>query len=306
MMEPPVLRLSVFIGHLLEFSMLPERFCTTAELPAKSDLILVVGNDLITDPGGEPLHQAHALALFKPSALIAEPLLPDLQWRFVAEHRGRPVYSARSTDWQDWPERFSEHFRRIGLRARLPQLEKQDFELIASPSQLLTGDSDHNYCSRCGAKARMHPFENAMCCDRCGYRQYPRINPCIIALITRGDEVLLARNANFKAGYFSCIAGFIEPGESGEQAVAREIMEEVGVQVKNIRYKSSQSWPFPHSLMLGFICDYEGGEIKVDGHEIVEAKWGRLEDFPLKPGGFAISGQLMQRFADQLLQNQEP
>ena len=112
--------------------------------------------------------------------------------------------------------------------------------------------------------------------------------------------MLLARNANFKPGYFSCIAGFIEPGESVEQAVQREIFEEVGVSVKNIRYQSSQSWPFPHSLMLGFICEYDGGDIKVDGHEIVEAHWGRLEDFPLKPGGFAISGQLMQVFADEL------
>ncbi|WP_051206542.1 NAD(+) diphosphatase [Oceanospirillum maris] len=273
-----------------------ERFCPTKELPANSLLILFVGNDLITDDEQEPLHTAQSLAEF----WHKEQILPELEWRFVAHRDNCPVYSARNYEWQDWPERFPDDFQLIDFRALLPALDQQDFELIASASQLLTWDSDHNYCSRCGTKTRIHVSENAMCCDSCGYRQYPRINPCIIALITRGDEVLLARNANFKAGYFSCVAGFIEPGESAEQAVHREIKEEVGVNVKNIRYQSSQSWPFPHSLMLGFICDYDSGDIEVDGHEIVEARWGTLESFPLKPGRFAISGQLMAAFEDSL------
>ncbi|OOV87499.1 NAD(+) diphosphatase [Oceanospirillum linum] len=273
-----------------------ERFCNTLELPAESYLILFTGNDLVTDAAAEPLHRIASLLPF----WQRESLLPDIQWRYIAHRHGLPVYCARSSEWQFWPEQFNGEFKRFSFRALLPQLDQSDFELIASGSQLLTWEQDHNYCSRCGSKARMHPSENAMCCDSCGYRQYPRINPCIIALITRGDEVLLARNASFKADYFSCIAGFIEPGESVEQAVSREIFEEVGVTVKNIRYHSSQSWPFPHSLMLGFICDYDSGDIKVDGHEIVEARWGKLDEFPLKPGGFAISGQLMQAFDDGL------
>lgn len=273
-----------------------KRFSKTLQLPADSLLILFAGNELITDTSAEPLHPAAGMLSFWQK----ERNLPDIEWRYITHRDGVPVYCARSVEWQDWPEAFPEQFMRYGFRALLPQLDQSDFELIASGSQLLTWEQDHNFCSRCGHKSRMHPVENAMCCDSCGYRQYPRINPCIIALITQGDQVLLARNANFKPGYFSCIAGFIEPGESVEQAVQREIFEEVGVSVKNIRYQSSQSWPFPHSLMLGFICEYDGGDIKVDGHEIVEAHWGRLEDFPLKPGGFAISGQLMQVFADEL------
>lgn len=272
-----------------------ERFCNTLELPAESYLILFTGNDLICDSTAEPLHTVSSLLPFWQS----EATLPDVEWRYIADRDGKPVYCARSFDWQNWAETFPDRFSRFAFRALLPQLDQSDFELIASGSQLLTWDQDHNYCSRCGSKTRIHPYENAQCCDSCGYRQYPRINPCIIALITQGDQVLLARNANFKADYFSCIAGFIEPGESVEQAVSREIFEEVGVRVKNIRYHSSQSWPFPHSLMLGFICDYDGGEIKVDGHEIVEARWGRLDDFPLKPGSFAISGQLMQTFQEE-------
>lgn len=274
-----------------------ERFCHTLNLPAKCYLILFVGNDLITNAMAEPLLPASALLGFWQQ----EPgELPDHDWRYIGDKNGEPVYCSRSYDWQHWPDQFPDRFYRSGFRALLPQLDQSDFELIASGSQLLTWEQDHNYCSRCGSKSRMHPVENAMCCDHCGYRQYPRINPCIIALITRGDEVLLARNVSFKPGYFSCIAGFIEPGESAEQGLQREIYEEVGVRVKNIRYHSSQSWPFPHSLMLGFICDYDSGEIHVDGHEIVEARWGRLEDFPLKPGSFAISGQLMQAFAATL------
>lgn len=273
-----------------------QRFCSTTELPADSLLLLFVKNDLITDQKAEPLHPARSLIAF----CLDQEILPEQQWRYVSERAGQPVYCARSFDWQDWPQEFPERFLRTGFRALLPELDQNDFELIAAASQLLTWDQDHNFCSRCGSKTRMHPHENAMCCDRCSYRQYPRINPCIIVLITRGNEVLLARNANFKTGYFSCIAGFIEPGESAEQAVRREIFEEVGVGVKQIRYHASQSWPFPHSLMLGFICEYDSGDIKVDGHEIVEARWGRLEDFPLKPGSFAISGQLMQAFAEQI------
>lgn len=272
------------------------RFCQTPELPVNSLLLLFVGNDLLTDPQAEPLHEVRQL-------VASAPVLADLEptrWRFVAHRGGQPVYAARNQHWQHWPESFAGQFQRYGFRALLPQLDQSDFELIASASQLLTWEQDHNFCCRCGSRTRIHPQENAMCCDSCGYRQYPRINPCIITLITRGDQVLLARNASFKPDYFSCVAGFIEPGESAELALRREVFEEVGVQVKNIRYHSSQSWPFPHSLMLGFICEYDSGDINVDGVEIVEARWGTLDDFPQKPGPFAISGQLMQSFAESL------
>ncbi len=267
------------------------RHCSTDQLPANCQLLIFIGHDLVINEAKAPLLSAAEMAA----------TLPDEQWRYVSTLEDIPVYASRGGQWVHW---LSEHneFGLINFRALLMDLGRVMFELIASASQLLTWEQEHNFCCRCGCKTRIHPEENAMCCDACGYRQYPRINPCVIVLITQGDKVLLARNSNFKAGYFSCIAGFIEPGETAEQAVHREVEEEIGVQVDNIRYFSSQSWPFPHSLMLGYICDYAGGEIRVDGKEIVEARWGRLEDFPLRPGEFAISGQLMKAFEHSLQQ----
>lgn len=265
------------------------RHCTTEQLPANSQLLIFIGHDLVIDLDKHPLLKAAELAR----------ILPDEQWRYVADIDGQPVYSSRGGQWLHWLEEQLD-FSIINFRALLMDLGQEQFELIASASQLLTWEQEHSFCSRCGHKTRIHSEENAMCCDTCGYRQYPRINPCVIVLITRGDEVLLARNANFKSGYFSCIAGFIEPGETAEQAVHREVEEEVGVKVKNLRYSSSQSWPFPHSLMLGYICDYDSGDVCVDGIEIVEAHWGKLSDFPQRPGNFAISGQLMDVFQEEL------
>lgn len=277
--------------------MLWARHCETAELPVQSQLLIFIGHDLVIKTlEATADRSASASPLLQASSVAHD--LPDQTWRFVAEYQGRPVYCSRSPEWQDWLEHNA--LSQASFRSLLSSIDADCFELIASASQLLTWEQDHQYCCRCGTRVHIHAHENAMCCHACGYRQYPRINPCVIVLITQGDQVLLARNANFKANYFSCIAGFIEPGERVEQALHREVKEEIGVEIKNLRYISSQSWPFPHSLMLGFICDYAGGDIQVDGHEIVEARWGRLEDFPERPGHYAISGQLMQHFQQEL------
>ena len=267
------------------------RHCQTHQLPTDSLLIIFIHHDLITDQQSQVLHSARELAY----------LLPDVSWRYVSNINGQPVYTSRDRTWDDWLQQsdvLQKSFSTASFRSLLMEMENQVFELIASASQLLTWEQEHNFCSRCGSKTRMHSHENAMCCDACNYRQYPRINPCIIALIHKDNEILLAHNASFKAGYFSCIAGFIDPGESVEQAVHREIFEEVGIKVKAPRYFSSQSWPFPHSLMLGFLCEYDSGDICVDGHEITEARWGAPDDFPLRPGTATISGQLIQAFID--------
>ncbi|MFP5440589.1 MAG: NAD(+) diphosphatase, partial [Gammaproteobacteria bacterium] len=162
--------------------------------------------------------------------------------------------------------------------------------------QVLDWAADHRFCSRCGSTAQAHDSDRATVCTACGYTQYPRLAPCVIVLVTRGDEVLLARSPRFPPGVFSTLAGFIEAGENVEEALAREVQEEVGVTIARPRYIGSQSWPFPNSLMLGFHAEWAGGEIAVDGEEIVEAQWFSLDALPLVPPRGSISRQLLDAY----------
>jgi NAD+ diphosphatase len=133
-------------------------------------------------------------------------------------------------------------------------------------------------------------------CPECKRLEFPRLSPAIIVLIERDDALLLARSARFPGAFFSVLAGFVEPGESLEEAVHREVMEETGITVKNIRYFGSQPWPFPDSLMIGFTAQYESGKIKIDGEEIVEAGWYRVDSLPQLPGKVSIARQLIDYF----------
>lgn len=132
-----------------------------------------------------------------------------------------------------------------------------------------------------------------MVCPACDYIQYPRITPCIITLVLNGDRALLAHGAGFPSGMFSCLAGFMEPGEDAEHAVQREVWEETRLRVGNLRYHGSQSWPFPHSLMLAFFAEYQGGEITPDGHEILQADWFERDRLPVIPPPGSISRALI-------------
>ena len=133
-----------------------------------------------------------------------------------------------------------------------------------------------------------------MTCEPCGTTNYPRIAPCIIVLVTRGDEMLLARNVNHPRAMYSTLAGFIEAGETPEDTLVREVREEVGLEVRNLRYFQSQSWPFPNQLMLGYFADYAGGDIVCDPDEIADAQWFHPSDLPLIPPPASVAGQLIQ------------
>lgn len=184
----------------------------------------------------------------------------------------------------------------LDLRGRLSQADKREFELLSRGAQIAVWHDRHRYCGHCGEPISADAVELAKVCGACGLSVYPRISPCIIVLVVDGDRCLLAHNPRFPAGRFSTLAGFIEAGESAEAAVAREVREEVGVEVRNIRYVGSQAWPFPHSLMLGFFADYAGGEIRPDGVEITEAGWFTRDALPDTPPPFSISRQLIERF----------
>jgi NAD+ diphosphatase len=160
--------------------------------------------------------------------------------------------------------------------------------------QLIEWARCHRYCGRCATPTEESPGERARRCPRCGLLAFPRLAPAVITLVERDDgRALLARNARWTTGMYSCLAGFVEPGETLEEAVEREIHEEVGIDVDQLSYRRSQPWPFPHSLMLGFNARYAGGELECDGAEIAEARWFAPDDLPDLPGRISIARWLI-------------
>ncbi|ANG62429.1 NUDIX hydrolase [Marinobacterium aestuarii] len=185
----------------------------------------------------------------------------------------------------------------MALRDALAQARNEsEYGWLSRAAQLATWHEQHRFCGRCGAALIHHAQDLAKTCEPCGLSQYPRISPCIIVLVVRGDQCLLARAPHYAAGRFSTLAGFIEAGETAEAAVAREIQEEVSIEVQNVRYFKSQSWPFPHALMLGFFADYKAGELMPDGVEILEAHWFSRDNLPDLPPSFSISRQLIESY----------
>lgn len=195
-----------------------------------------------------------------------------------------------------WKERDEtpNGFQFVSLRELIPTWHTQQFEQASRAIQLLEWKKRHQFCSTCGTKTKAHHTELCMVCPRCHYRQYPRISPCVITIITRGEnEVLLAKSIHRKDNMYGLIAGFVEVGETLEQAVARETMEEVGVRLKNIRYLASQPWPFPSNLMLAFHAEYAGGEIAVQEDEIANAQFFKFDQLPSVPHAGSIAHRLI-------------
>lgn len=181
-----------------------------------------------------------------------------------------------------------------GLRALFGALDDSIFALAGRAFQIIDWDRSHQYCGRCGTPTRHRANERARECPSCGQVHYPRIAPAIMALIRCGDELLLARSPHFPPGMYSALAGFVEPGETLEQTLVREVREEVGIEVANLRYFASQPWPFPHSLMIAFNADYVSGEITPEPGEIEAADWFTATRLPpALPNKISISRRLI-------------
>lgn len=257
---------------------------------------------------GDELH-----IVFQRGQLLSDMRSPDLclieleqvqhnGWRevrrqFLGYWGERPCY-ALEIDEVEQPDPMQ--FQKGNLYHILGRVDERLFALAGRAQQLLDWERDHRFCGRCGNAMEVDHAERAMRCDPCRVINYPRISPCVIVLVTRGEHMLLARNANFPQPMYSTLAGFIEAGETAEETLAREVQEEVGVQVKNLRYFQSQSWPFPNQLMLGFFADYAGGEIVCDEVEIADAQWFHPSELPMIPPVASISGQLIQAHIDSL------
>jgi NAD+ diphosphatase len=187
-----------------------------------------------------------------------------------------------------------------GLRPLFSVLDDDHFALAGRALQLLQWDRDHQFCGRCGTPTQPKKEERVRVCPACRLSAYPRVAPAVMALVHRENQLLLARSPHFPAGMYSALAGFVEPGESLEQCLAREVAEEVGVQIRNSRYFASQSWPFPHSLMIAFICEWASGEIRPQAGEIEEANWFELLHLPKLPSKISIARRLIDAVCQEI------
>jgi len=179
------------------------------------------------------------------------------------------------------------------LRSLWSTVSEQLWAVAGKAVQIVDWDRTHRFCGRCGATTERVDADRSRRCPACSLSAYPRLAPAVICVVERGDELLLAHGTRFPAPFYSALAGFVEPGESLEGAVVREIREEVGIEVENVRYYGSQPWPFPHSLMIGFHATWKSGEIVIDPSEIADARFFRKDDLPLIPPPLSIARTLI-------------
>jgi NAD+ diphosphatase len=184
-----------------------------------------------------------------------------------------------------------------GVRGLFGTISESFFAAAARALEISEWDRTHRFCGSCGSPTALKPGERALQCTACGHLSYPRISPAVIVAIVRGKSILLARARRFPPGMYSVLAGFVEPGETLEECVVREVREETGVEVKNLRYFASQPWPFPHSLMVAFTAEHASGEIRVDPEEIVDAGWYTVQGMPHLPDPITVARRLIDWFA---------
>jgi len=244
--------------------------------------------------------QENKLLVYEEPSGVRLPLLPDfselgltpLSKHYLGSFDHRPCHAAEVAEGTIPPAGMTFE----GLRQLYGRLDEDLFWIAGRAVQIIDWDRTHRFCGQCGTPLRTKSTERAKECPQCGLLHFPRLAPAIIVLVERGSKLLLARSRHFMPGMFSVLAGFVEPGESLEEAVVREVKEEVGVDIKDIKYFGSQPWPFPHSLMIGFTATYAGGEITIDDAEIEDAGWFSMDDLPRIPGKISIARKLIDWF----------
>jgi NAD+ diphosphatase len=245
----------------------------------KGNLVLQRGNSTV--PFVEPNNETKSEFYFPLSSLR--------RFHYLGTLWDEPCWSAAIDETippgDDWEE--------VTLRSAYGRISPEELQAARFASHLLYWDGNTRYCGACGNPTIDKPDERAKLCPVCGTVTYPRISPAVIVAILDGDRILLAHNRRFISKFYSLIAGFVEIGESLEDCVHREVYEEVGVTVKNLRYFGSQPWPTPDSLMLGFVAEYAGGEIRVQEQELYDARWFSPPDMPPLPAGDSIARKII-------------
>jgi len=222
--------------------------------------------------------------------------------QYLGQLDDTPCYAARLHRDTDAPDGTAF----TGIRELFGRIDDTFIVLAGRAGQIVRWDETHCYCGRCGTPMSYKTDERAKECPSCGLLSYPRISPAMIVAVVRNGRILLARAARFPTAFYSVLAGFVEPGETLEEAVKREVLEEVGIEVENIRYFGSQPWPFPDSLMIGFTACYAGGSLSTDDKEILDAGWYAPDNLPQVPGKFSIAGRLIEWFVETHTQDLQP
>ena len=237
--------------------------------------ILVVDSDNFALPGKEVIEKC-----FEHQVVIDWFSEPEFRYTAIALEDDCPAPSG--CKW-------------IPIRSLFEKGNSKNEQVIcaARAHSLLKWRKKKRYCSKCGTLMIDDKYETARLCPKCQEKLYPQVTPAVIVLIEKGDEILLARHIQRNNDIYTCLAGFVEPGESAKQAVVREIREEVGIEVQNIRYITSQAWPFPDQLMLAFKAEYKSGEIIPQEDEIEEAKWFKKNDLPAIPKEGSVAWSLI-------------
>ena len=210
---------------------------------------------------------------------------------YIGTLDGTPCMAARLD-----AERAPEGYVARDLRALYGQVSDTVWGIAGLASQLVYWAQTTRYCPRTGDRTQPKEGEWATVCPTCELTQYPRVSPCIIVLVHDGDRMLLTRQASWPGAFYSLVAGFVEPGETLEECVAREVREETGVEIAPPVYAGSQPWPFPHQLMVGFTAQYAGGEVVIDRSELEDAAWFPLDGLPMRPPSMSIAGRIIERY----------
>jgi NAD+ diphosphatase len=251
-------------------------------------------------PPEQPTPQQWQLAFVEGQLLLPEPedlgLSPQAASTWAREGVTRH-YLGQLDGLDCWALHLPEApqgWRRVPLRTAMMGFPEPLAGLASRAAQVLDWDRTHRFCGVCGTPTEHQAGERARRCPSCGHTAYPRISPAMMALVWRPGEVLLARAPHFVPGMYSALAGFVEAGESIEQCIRREVAEEVGVSIDELRYFGSQSWPFPNSLMIAFSARWTGGDIVPQAGEIEDAQWFPIDGLPKIPPRFSISGHLIR------------
>lgn len=252
------------------------------------------------EPAPAATPQAWLFAFFDGQFLLPQdegaPLSPLPMAAFPTPCSSRH-YLGRLDGLDCWAVRLSmlpSGWRPVALRAAMMGFPEALMGVAGRAAQVLEWEREHRYCGVCGGATEPAARERARKCPGCGHTSYPRLSPAMMVLIWRGRELLLARSPHYAAGMFSALAGFVEAGESLEDCVHREVAEEVGVTVRNLRYYGSQSWPFPHSLMVAYTAEWVGGDIVPQPGEIEAAHWFDIDALPGIPPRVSIAGHLIR------------
>ena len=218
--------------------------------------------------------------------------LDPVQQQYLGQWNGTSCYAAELSV----PKRIPD-LKWIGIREVFTLFEKDMIQVAGIANQLVHWNKKHRYCGNCGKRTEDKNDERAKICPACGSIYYPRLSPAMIVAVTKDKRILLAHSKRFPGRFYSTLAGFVEPGETLEECVKREVREEVGIFVRNIRYFGSQPWPYPDSLMIAFTAEYAGGDIHIDNTEIADAAWFSADNLPAIPPRISIARQLIDWFS---------